>query len=194
MNVNKHKISFLIMGCALLVSCSGTKGVLGVGRSAPDEFKVISNPPLSLPPDFALRPPLTAHSAQGSSDLSAKELFHANQSASQKVSTSAVLSRAEKKLLERARANTANPDIKTLIDDEYRELTEKEEEKGILKKVFSYTKGESDKGKDPVVDAAREKERIEESKKEGVSPAEGGVEEKGTEKNKKGLLNRVIGF
>ncbi len=40
-----------------LGGCSGNQEFLGRSRKAPDEFAVYSRAPLSMPPDFALRPP-----------------------------------------------------------------------------------------------------------------------------------------
>ena len=40
-----------------LSGCSGVKKQLGLSKSQPDEFRVVSRAPLSLPPNFALRPP-----------------------------------------------------------------------------------------------------------------------------------------
>jgi len=37
--------------------CSTTREVLGLTKRSPDEFKVVSRAPLSMPPDFSLRPP-----------------------------------------------------------------------------------------------------------------------------------------
>lgn len=40
-----------------LAACSGVRNQLGMGKQAPDEFRVTSQAPLSLPPDYRLRPP-----------------------------------------------------------------------------------------------------------------------------------------
>ncbi|WP_119462257.1 DUF3035 domain-containing protein [Rhodospirillaceae bacterium SYSU D60014] len=40
-----------------LSGCSQTQDALGLTKSAPDEFQVFQRAPLSLPPNFALRPP-----------------------------------------------------------------------------------------------------------------------------------------
>lgn len=40
-----------------LGGCSQTQEALGLTKSAPDEFQVLQRAPLSLPPNFALRPP-----------------------------------------------------------------------------------------------------------------------------------------
>jgi hypothetical protein len=47
-----------LTGVALAVSgCDGVRQTLGIDKSPPDEFRIVSRAPLSLPPDFALRPP-----------------------------------------------------------------------------------------------------------------------------------------
>ncbi|KJS38300.1 MAG: hypothetical protein VR70_10355, partial [Rhodospirillaceae bacterium BRH_c57] len=43
---------------ATLSGCGGgVKETLGLNRQAPDEFQVVSRPPLAIPPEFKLRPP-----------------------------------------------------------------------------------------------------------------------------------------
>jgi hypothetical protein len=37
--------------------CSSTKEMLGLTKRSPDEFQVVSRAPLSMPPDYSLRPP-----------------------------------------------------------------------------------------------------------------------------------------
>lgn len=49
--------SFLVLGGFLLSGCSGLGEQLGLGKTSPDEFRVVSRAPLTLPPDFNLRPP-----------------------------------------------------------------------------------------------------------------------------------------
>ena len=49
---------FLCLACAFLISgCSDLKKAIGLERSTPDEFAVESRAPLTMPPDFNLRPP-----------------------------------------------------------------------------------------------------------------------------------------
>jgi hypothetical protein len=40
-----------------LAGCSSTKEMLGLTKRSPDEFQVVSRAPLSMPPDYSLRPP-----------------------------------------------------------------------------------------------------------------------------------------
>jgi hypothetical protein len=46
-----------IFSSLFLVSCSQIRESAGVNRKSIDEFKVIENPPLIIPPDFNLLPP-----------------------------------------------------------------------------------------------------------------------------------------
>ena len=43
----------------LLGGCESLRQAVGLEKSIPDESKVTETPPLSVPPDFALRPPTT---------------------------------------------------------------------------------------------------------------------------------------
>jgi hypothetical protein len=52
-----NRILLLIL-VAILSSCSnGLKEKIGAYKDSPDEFKVVSAPPLVIPPTFDLRPP-----------------------------------------------------------------------------------------------------------------------------------------
>ncbi|HYN39224.1 MAG TPA: DUF3035 domain-containing protein, partial [Rhodospirillales bacterium] len=54
----------LLAAVVLTGGCEGIKQELGIGvKRPPDEFTVYSRAPLSMPPDFALRPPATATGA-----------------------------------------------------------------------------------------------------------------------------------
>ncbi|MBL6622700.1 MAG: DUF3035 domain-containing protein [Alphaproteobacteria bacterium] len=54
----QHKQVAILIGlaAALLSGCSDFRQAIGSEKSAPDEFQVVVRPPLSLPPDFKLRP------------------------------------------------------------------------------------------------------------------------------------------
>ena len=52
------KILSIVLFCSLfIVSCSKVRESAGVNRKNIDEFAVIENPPLIIPPDFNLMPP-----------------------------------------------------------------------------------------------------------------------------------------
>lgn len=53
-----HIKHVMTLGAVLLLSgCGGFQQAFGYGKSAPDEFAVLTKPPLIIPPDYTLRPP-----------------------------------------------------------------------------------------------------------------------------------------
>lgn len=53
--MNKRIMSSLL-AVLLLAACGLTRDDLGVDKTAPDEMLVVSRAPLSVPPEFGLRP------------------------------------------------------------------------------------------------------------------------------------------
>ena len=53
----KTILSLFLFSSVFLVSCSQIRDSAGVNRKSIDEFKVVENPPLVIPPDFNLLPP-----------------------------------------------------------------------------------------------------------------------------------------
>ncbi len=57
----RRSLLLLPLALALLApavaGCSSTKEMLGLTKRSPDEFQVVSRAPLSMPPDYSLRPP-----------------------------------------------------------------------------------------------------------------------------------------
>ncbi len=67
--LSSRSLSFAVplfcLGALLTLSACGNKGasaqdILGVSRTGPDAFNVVARPPLTVPPDFGLRPPAVA--------------------------------------------------------------------------------------------------------------------------------------
>ena len=60
-SVHPRLVRSLLLGCTLilLAGCNGDKiaRTFGLTRDAPDEFTVTTRAPLSMPPDYNLRPP-----------------------------------------------------------------------------------------------------------------------------------------
>jgi hypothetical protein len=67
----KRTITALV-AALLLAGCGETGRIFGFERGGPDEFTVVRNPPLSVPPQATLRPPLHGES-QSSRDLSTNQ-------------------------------------------------------------------------------------------------------------------------
>ena len=59
------KVAVVFVVAAALVGCGGVRDQLGLTKKPPDEFTVVSKPPLVIPPNFNLRPPLTGTTATG---------------------------------------------------------------------------------------------------------------------------------
>ena len=98
----------LIAGIALaLAGCARSRGF---DRTRPDEFAVARQPPLAIPPDFALVPPQPGAARVQSNtgqDQTLQALFGANTQRSQ----------AEAATLDEAGAGAADPGIRSGVGD-----------------------------------------------------------------------------
>ncbi len=171
------------------VACSGQfREAVGLKRSQPDEFSVVANAPLVVPPEFNLRPPVPGAKRPHEIDLQqqAKDaLFATPEQQNTKFN-----SKAESAFLQKAQVNDSNPQIKEELIQDEQEAQVVKKKKGFFEKMGSYLN--PGKNKEPVVNASKEKERLEENKKSGKPVNEGGVAVK--EDSKGGLLNSVFGF
>lgn len=101
--------SFALAGCGGNVAES-----LGLGRNPPDAFAVVDRAPLSVPPDFSLRPPVPG--APRPQEIEMTRLAEDIVSGGAKTAAPSVGSDAEKALLVRVDAEKADPYIKDLVD------------------------------------------------------------------------------
>ena len=118
------KLALLVMG---LSGCSDTRKALGIDKAPPDEFSVVAGAPLTMPPDFNLRPPRSpsdkppsetaaqagrqtvfrASDAKGPAKASGAPLIGAN---------GAPISAGEQALIAKAGAAGADPSIRQQVD------------------------------------------------------------------------------
>ena len=125
-----------------LSACGGVRKELGLGRSNPDEFAVVSQAPLSLPPDYELRPPqpgvsrpqdvtptsqaeqsLFRRNAKPGQRISAGDVFPGVSAAPRTaVSKSGLANQGEDRLLSLAGADRAMPNIRATVNRESSEL------------------------------------------------------------------------
>lgn len=182
-------IHAVMCGLLLLAGCAGNdvKETLGLDKRAPDEFRVVSRPPLSVPPQFDLRPPGIdgVNTGQASAPDQAESLLLGSTPADTstkpveiktlgKAKKETGKSTADSKFLERAGAQTANPNIKRdLTEQKINQQIEREEE-GFWDKVTTIPGN-----KEPVVKADKEAERIKKNEEEGKPVTEGETEETG---------------
>lgn len=103
----------LIAATAAASGCSTINQAVGNERIAPDEFRVVTNAPLTLPPDYALRPPQPgeARPLESTSTEEARQALFG-----QDLGTRA--SAGEQMLVANAGAETAPADIRQTVDFE----------------------------------------------------------------------------
>jgi hypothetical protein len=150
----------------LLTACGGDESLkdrLGFGKDAPDEFAIITKAPLSIPPDFSLRPPqpgvVRPQEAEFEPSLVAQRALTGDTVPVANDSESA----GERVLLQKTGGDEANPKIRQVVANETRSLVEKDESftDDVL---FWQQKAPSDAR---VVDAAAERRRIEQNEAQG---------------------------
>ena len=174
---------YILLFVPLLAACQGddVRNTFGLEREAPDEFVVYSRPPLSLPPEFELRPPTPGEPPRLSEDSRDKarnavlgtetdatklEAPFADTGVSPVLESDAKSS-AEANLLTRSGAAKADPDIREILQKTDPEA--RQDSKSLFDQIIK------SEGHEPVVDAKKEVERIRKNKIEGKPVNEGEV-------------------
>ena len=101
-----------------LVSCSQIRDSAGVNRKNIDEFRVIENPPLVIPPDFNLLPPeqlKEKNIANVESDLAKEILFGLNEESNVNEFNTSTM----ENILNQTNADQSNNDIRQEIDEQF---------------------------------------------------------------------------
>jgi hypothetical protein len=183
----KHR--FMCLACMLLSACSGgtVKQTLGLDRSAPDEFRVVSRPPLSVPPEFNLRPPSATDSGPASppASLQAQSLVTGKNINSDTISEAAKTT-GEAAFLKNAGADKADASVREKLVEE-RISRQQQVEEAPWWDIMAKKPEKAD----PMVNAQGEKERIEKNKEANKPITEGDTPEvKGRDR---GVLGRIFG-
>jgi len=118
----------IIAGLALSVSaCGGFRDSLGLNKQSPDEFRVVSRAPLTLPPDYSLRPPEPGapRPQVGTPAQQAERAVFAN-SQNPAVQQQAAVPRTagEAALLQATGATEADPNIRLIVNRETKQINE----------------------------------------------------------------------
>ncbi len=167
----------------VLAGCDGTKEQLGLGRQVPDEFAVVKKAPLTMPPDYSLRPPqpgaprpqektasekafesLSGNAIPDGRNQNARKYANDFESASQSLSDSEIM------FLQQAGAHKARPGIRELVDQETAESAQRDEP--VVQKLMGIEVQDSDP-EASIVDAPEEFKRIQRNKEEGKDITEG---------------------
>jgi hypothetical protein len=129
-----------IAGLGLLAltasACSPVAKALGVSKASPDEFRVVSQAPLTTPPDYSLRPPSPGEPRP-------QELQPESQARIALMGQNAAVARSEGEslLVGRAGVDKADPLIRYVIDDEFGGVAHKD--KSFADRLMFWRKGET---------------------------------------------------
>ena len=167
-----------LLAVLILGGCEGARKAIGLEKAAPDEFSVYTRAPLSLPPEYGLRPP-----APGSDrpqrvnprDVAKKAILGG------KSQDAAGASSGVQALLRDTGALTSNPEIRATINRETTILAS--EDQSIAESILFWNKP-SEFGQ--AVDPAKESQRIRENQALGRPLNEG--ETPTIERKRKGIL------
>ena len=150
---------------ATLSACEGGIGdALGLGKNAPDEFAVVRNAPLTLPPDFTLRPPRPGEARPNEESVreQAKVALFNEAGALAIDDSTAAATQGEAAFIERAGAADVDPNIRHIVDREFSGYAS-EDESFIDSLLF----WQEEQLPGEVVDAAAEAERLRENAEAG---------------------------
>lgn len=165
-------ILLVILAAFTLSACENAREAIGIGKQSPDEFAVVTRAPLSMPPDFGLRPPRPGAERPQEKAVtdSARDLLvkstgaDAQQQQQQALSTS----RGESALLAKAGATNADPSIRRTINRES-SILETEDDSFTDRLIFWQDKPPPG----TIVDAAAEQKRLRENAGLGEAPTKG---------------------
>ena len=117
----KNKICIFIISSMFLVSCNSVRDSAGVNRKQIDEYSVIENPPLVIPPNFNLLPPDQIESKniqETDSDLAKEILFGLEDDQSEIESNNSIMSEIVKETEAEEVATSIREDINSEFNGE----------------------------------------------------------------------------
>ena len=146
----------LLVGWLAACSLQGTREMLGMGKQVPDEYLVVEHAPLSLPPNFDLRPPRPGVAGAQYVDLRKRaERILRNLSSDSPPSTSErTISEGEIALLTGAGALNIDSKVRALINGDNGNYVA-EDERFVDDLMFWQGDDESALIVDPVAEAKR---------------------------------------
>ncbi len=182
---------------ATLAACGAIAEQFTNPKRAPDEFAVYSRPPLSLPPDYALRPPRPGE--DDFEDQTAQDLARAAllQSSTSRAGRAGRAVRREQlgdsspgliAFLEQTGANQASPDIRNELEIESRFIAD--EEQHFVDKLIFWVDDLDNPG--TIIDAQAEQRRILEQQALGEPLNKGDVPEIVRKPPRKGILGDLF--
>lgn len=190
MNKKLYSVAALGLSIVVLNGCDQARQALGQTKQSPDEFAVFSRAPLSLPPDFGLRPPRPG--AERPQQVNPRDTVRKALASSArrpatvaKAQTPAGLSPGEEAILRQTGAVNANPNIRQIVNQETTLIAA--ESKDFTDKIVFWRKPEAP---GTTVDPDREARRIREKQALGEPINQGTIPT--IQRKKKALLEGVF--
>ena len=181
-------LAALALVAALSACEGGLSDALGLGKNAPDEFAVVRNAPLTLPPDLLLRPPRPGEPRPNEAPISAQAesvLLNDSGARSADVALATTASQGEVAFIERAGAADVDPDIRRIVDREFSGYAT-EDESFVDSLIF----WRDDTPAGEVIDPAAEAERLRKNVEAGEPVTAG--ETPTIERREKGFLEDIF--
>ena len=192
-------------GISVLASgCANTRSTLGLDKSSPDEFDVVRQAPLSLPPDFNLRPPQPgvgeAHETpvieqarqaifglEDDRGAIGADRPDPNLPVAAPIQQVRVTSKGEALLLARSGAGDAEAGIRRIIDQEHAVVVTADD--NLIDRLLGWAIPVSD---ETVIDAKAEAKRLRENEALGQPVTEGDTPM--ITRKRGDFLNKIINF
>ena len=114
----KKFLFLVIISSLFLASCNSVRSSAGVNRKVIDEYVVVENPPLVIPPNFFLLPPEQLESKNiddADTDLAKEILFGLDNEDSNSEKNSSLMA----KILDEAEAEEIDSSIRDTINEEF---------------------------------------------------------------------------
>jgi hypothetical protein len=191
----RRRIARGLLTAAAVIAIAGTAGCgnfresLGLNKNPPDEFRVVSREPLTVPPDFELRAPEAGgeQTTRRSAREQAEQTVFTGEDAPANDGFDGAngMSRGETALLAQAGAQNVDPDIRRTIARETDRL-EQAERSFVNRLIFWQEPDETAK----VVDADKEAKRLRENAALGKGLTDG--ETPTIERKERGLLEGLF--
>lgn len=147
--------SVVVAGLAL-GGCQNSREIFGLDKKAPDEFAVLTRAPLSMPPDYGLRPPTPGVKRPQERAIrdEARRILLSSAPADIEPAAGGPRSTGETALLERAGTADADPTIRQKVSRENQVLAVGDN--GLIDRLMFWRK-EEPKGSaiDPTLEARR---------------------------------------
>lgn len=155
-----------------LGACAETRKAIGWDKTSPDEFRVVSRAPLTLPPDFGLRPPAPgqARPQETQPQDAARAAVFGTQSAARPAEPQPG-SPGEQTLVARMGGGNVDPSIREQIDRESAQLADAD--RTFVDRLLFWQ--QRDPGQGQELDAQRESQRLREASATGRAAADGAV-------------------